>query len=265
MLSSSFKICSYNTLSFIIITTLLKKLHYFNLKSWSAWSFGELSECLAGENLKQGTPKLDKINAMVKRRMPKLAKYIYELNQALLTTLQDTKLEKKHEIQQRHIIPTIYASKNAELCRTFKIIRSFSSDVSPAQFSMSVHNAIAGLLSVIDADTSPYSVIDSLSGTLETAILEAISLFSEHQYVKIIYFDEELPQELDNSFANSPNRPVVLSLLIEKGRQYALDFESNKQQKTCENLPELVALLSAKKSSYSCITPRLKWTWHKSA
>jgi len=229
-------------------------LHSFNLKSWAAWGIGELAEITKLEKIKNGTPLLENIPPMVKRRMPMLAKYIFELN-----TILDDSLSIK---TPKTAIPTVYASKNAELKRTFNIIRSFTGDVSPAQFSMSVHNAIAGLLSVINKDNSVYTVIDSMSGTLEAAVIEAISLLSEYDYVKVIYFDEDLPDELNSSFIGN-NKPVAMCLLIEKGQQISLESSANhKNIESNENLIDLVEFFTLKTSSYTTINPRLIWTWH---
>lgn len=229
-------------------------MHSFNLKSWAAWGIGELAEITKLEKIKNGTPLLENIPPMVKRRMPMLAKYIFELN-----TILDDSLSIK---TPKTAIPTVYASKNAELKRTFNIIRSFTGDVSPAQFSMSVHNAIAGLLSVINKDNSVYTVIDSMSGTLEAAVIEAISLLSEYDYVKVIYFDEDLPDELNSSFIGN-NKPVAMCLLIEKGQQISLESSANhKNIESNENLIDLVEFFTLKTSSYTTINPRLIWTWH---
>lgn len=234
---------------------MTNKTYKFNLKNWLAWGIGELSDLEDLEdlsNIKSGMPNLDGIRAIVKRRMPKLSKYIYALTQDI------TILDKK--------IPTVFASKNGELTRSFKIIRSFDTDVSPTQFSMSVHNAIAGLLSVISQDDSKYIVVDSLSGVLETALIEATSLLTEHNCVKVIYFDEDLPAELIESNLGN-NQPIVLLLIIEKGTEISFSSEANiSNVKPCkEDFKQLVMFLNKQKETYHNINKRLRWNWKNNA
>ena len=224
----------------------------FSLKNWLAWGIGELSDLDNLSNIKNGVPNLDGISVMVKRRMPKLSKYIHALTQDIA-------------ISDRNI-PTVFASKNAELTRSFKIIRSLDADVSPTQFSMSVHNAIAGLLSVISQDDSKYIVIDSLSGILETALIEATSLLTEHNCVKVIYFDEDLPTELTESTSEC-NQPIVLLLVIEKGTEISLSSEANILNiKPCkEDFKQLVMFLNKQKNTYHSTNKRLCWNWINNA
>ena len=224
------------------------KVYKFNLKNWLAWGIGELSDLDNLSNIKSGIPNLDGTSVMVKRRMPKLSKYIHALTQDI--TILDRN------------IPTIFASKNAELARSFKIIRSFDTDVSPTQFSMSVHNAIAGLLSVITKDDSKYTVIDSLSGVLETALIEATSLLTEHNCVKVVYFDEDLPVELIESTAEY-NQPIVLLLVIEKGTEISLSSEANilNEKVYKEDFKQLVMFLNKQKNTYHSTNKRLCWNW----
>lgn len=230
---------------------MTENTYNFNISNWSAWMLGELSRLENMPQIKYGEPLLENISPMVKRRMPKLSKYIYDMDQSV-----DLEFDAKD-------VPIVFASKNAELCRTFKIIRSFDTDVSPAQFSMSVHNAIAGLLSVIKKNNSVYTVIDSLSGPLEAAIIEAVSLLYEHKTVKIIYFDEDLPVELLNSYPDN-NKPVVLMLLIQKGHNFSLVNEPN-TGKDSESLSQLLELLSLKANTYRSSIGRTTWNWKNNA
>lgn len=233
---------------------MAKNSYKFNLADWGVWRLGELIDTAETNNFITGTPKLAQVKSMVRRRMPILSKYIYELNE---------KLDKAHKVNHYTAkMPSIFASKNAELNRTFKIIRTFDTDVSPAQFSMSVHNAIAGLLSVINHDNSVYTVIDSMSGTLETAIIEAISLLNTHKFIKIIYFDESLPVELSESFA-SIDSPIVLALIIQQGNNIELSCQQSTSDETCENFQSLIEFLNGDIPEYSNNSPRLRWRWTK--
>lgn len=162
---------------------------------------------------------LSDIPAMQRRRLPEVAKRIHRFAQ----TLADEQT------------PVIYASHNGEISQTLSIIRSFSGDVSPAKFSLSVHNAIAGLLSVTHKNTQSYQAIDSLSGLIETAVVEAIGLLTKHHRVGIVYHDETLPTELMTTDENPPTTQV-LALTLTRGQDYRLEKTRTPNQQPLDEM-----------------------------
>ncbi len=148
---------------------------------------------------------LSAIPAIQRRRLPEVAKRMHHFAKRLAD--EQT--------------PIIYASYNGQVSQTLAIIRSFAADVSPAKFSVSVHNAIAGLLSVIHKNTLSYQAIDSLSGLIESAIVEAAGLLTKHEKVGIIYYDETLPTELAVHNEEIPAMRVF-ALTICRGNHYCL-------------------------------------------
>lgn len=177
----------------------------FTLTNWFYW--GNL--CYLTDNSAGATEPsydLSDIAILQRRRLPEVAKRIHRFAQALA-----------HEQT-----PIIYASHNGEISQTLTIIRSFSDDVSPAKFSLSVHNAIAGLLSVTHKNMQSYQVIDSLSGLVETAVVEAMGLLAQHKKVGIVYYDEMLPTELMTSDDDQP-QTQVLALTLTHGQDYHLE------------------------------------------
>ena len=224
---------------------MINKHCEFDLKEWSAWGLGELLELTNFTHIHQGKPNVDSLSNMVKRRMPLLSKYIFDM-------------QNKQSVQQA---PIVFASKNAELNRTFKIIRSFDSDVSPTQFSMSVNNAIAGLLSVINADKSNYTVIDSLSGVLETAMVEASSMLDKHEYVKVVYFEDKPPEEI--RFISKENiAQNAFVFLLQKGQGIQLSRQQNQTNKVEESALKLVKFLNKENTHYQSYNNRLQWNWN---
>jgi len=223
---------------------LINKHCEFDIKEWSAWGLGELLGLTNCTHIQQGKPNVDSLSSMVKRRMPLLSKYIFDM-------------QSQQSVQQ---IPIVFASKNAELNRTFKIIRSFDSDVSPTQFSMSVNNAIAGLLSVINADKSNYTVIDSLSGVLETALVEASSMLDQNKYVNVIYFEDEPPVEI-SSISKENITQNAFVFLLQRGQGIQLSRQQNQTNKVEESALKLVNFLNKENMQYQSYNNRLQWNW----
>ncbi len=72
--------------------------------------------------------------------------------------------------------PTIFASRFGEWRQTFRLLRQLreEGEISPAGFSLSVHNATPGIFSLIRGDASPYTAIAAGESTIESGLLETL-------------------------------------------------------------------------------------------
>lgn len=162
-------------------------------------------------------------------------------------------------------VPTVYASKDAELSRTIGLIRQYGHDMSPASFSMSVHNAIPGLLSVINKDSSPYSVIDSMNGALEMAVVEATTLLEQYHQVKVVYFEEQTTEVLQPIMFEK-DIPMILVLLLKKGNGFTLKTEVRDDARYVNNtsnaeLLDLLTMLQGDREKIELNYQRNHWIW----
>jgi hypothetical protein len=95
-----------------------------------------------------------------------------------------------------HDSALIFASRYGEMSRTLDLLRTLASGdpLSPADFSMSVHNAIAALYSIAEKHTGQYSAIAAGEETLEAAFSEAFAMLaSEQSEVIVVHYDDSLP------------------------------------------------------------------------
>ena len=78
-------------------------------------------------------------------------------------------------------IPIVYCSRYGELSRSVELLTALASGVplSPTSFGLSVHNGIAGLLSMARHDTVNCSVLAAGDESAEFGILEACSLLDD--------------------------------------------------------------------------------------
>lgn len=181
----------------------------FHLENWFYWGESYYDKRMPN-GITEQQYDLSDIPAIKRRRLPEVAKRIHRFSQRLADEQ----------------IPIIYASYNAEFSQTLAIIRSFNDDVSPAKFSLSVHNAIAGLLSVTHKNTQSYQAMDSLSGLIETAIVEAKGLLLNHEKVGIVYYDETLPAEFASAGDNVPDTHVfAITLCREQDNEQTYHLE----------------------------------------
>ncbi len=221
----------------------------FSIEQWAAWDLSGEGELAAFPACLNGVPAMAGVGAMVKRRMPIMAKAMYELSDA-----------------DAHM-PTVYASKNSELTRTIKLIRQFGGDLSPALFSMSVHNAIPGLLSVVRQDHSPYTVIDSMSGVVEMAVLEAVSLLKQYPAIKVMYFEEPTVTEFKQLNVTS-DLGVVLKLIVTAGDSISLRHEppakpSIPADQSNTHIKKQLAFLQGDSNRFVHQYARLSWLWER--
>lgn len=192
---------------------------HFTIKNWLYWGTDYVDSQTATA-VSDKTHNLSDIPALQRRRLPEVAKRIHRFAQALAN--EQT--------------PIIYASHNGEISQTLSIIRSFSGDVSPAKFSLSVHNAIAGLLSVTHKNCQSYQAIDSLSGLIETAVVEAVGLLTQHETVGIVYHDETLPTELMHKDDSNAPTTQVLGLKLQRGQVYQLQKTPAPRQQPADKM-----------------------------
>lgn len=87
---------------------------------------------------------------------------------------------------------TVFASQFGEWGQTLRLIRQFfdENEMSPAGFSNSVHNAAAGMFSLITQNTNCYTAIAAGKDTLEMAILKALT---EKTNVMVVFAGEHAP------------------------------------------------------------------------
>lgn len=126
---------------------------------------------------------LEQIPAMQRRRLSGIAKL------ALSSAIQSLNSESADYI--------VWASQYGDEHKTLKILADVLQDQtpSPTQFSTSVHNAIAGLYSILCQDATPST---SLAASWSEALIEAYAWLKTatqpNPRVLVVYYDETLPE-----------------------------------------------------------------------
>ncbi|MCH7336443.1 beta-ketoacyl synthase chain length factor [Acinetobacter sp. NIPH 2699] len=129
----------------------------------------------------QNYAALDAIPAMQRRRLSALAKMALS---SALTTLNG-----------QHVDYIVWASRYGDEQKTLHILQDVlqQQTPSPTQFSTSVHNAIAGLYSILCQDATPST---SLSCEWTEALIEAYAILKSTpsaQRVLVVAYDQALP------------------------------------------------------------------------
>jgi hypothetical protein len=90
----------------------------------------------------------------------------------------------------------VFASRQGDVARALLLLRQLANGetMSPASFSMSVHNALGALYSIANAYTEPYTAIAAGENTVEAAFMEALGQLADGvPDVLLVYYDEPLP------------------------------------------------------------------------
>lgn len=92
-------------------------------------------------------------------------------------------------------MPLVYVSRHGETPRTLGLLEELAREepLSPTQFSLSVHNAIIGLWSILRGDTSEMTALAGEADGLEHAILEACALLAEGAPQVLVIAAEDAP------------------------------------------------------------------------
>ena len=97
--------------------------------------------------------------------------------------------------------PVVFASRYGEIGRSVDLLEQLAhaTPLSPASFSLSVHNAIGALYSIARGDTSAYSAVAAGAETVEAAFVEACGLLADGApEVMVVVYDEPLPRPFEH-------------------------------------------------------------------
>jgi len=162
----------------------------FIIKDWSAFAPGLTSKdewvaWAADPFLPKGeaTPALEEMPPLLRRRVDKLGRIA---------------LQVAWWCQQGHDdnVPLVFASRHGDLGRAHAMLDSLAQDqpLSPTQFGLSTHNAIAAQYSIARHLTGNCICVSAGAASAEAAVIEAIGLLVDGvEEVLVVVYDCPLP------------------------------------------------------------------------
>ncbi len=135
----------------------------------------------------------------------------------------------------------VFASRHGEIGRTVSILEALAraEPVSPADFSLSVHHALEGLLSIAGANRRGHGAVAAGADSLWYGLIEAAGCLADPQCpsVVLVYQDEPLPPPYD-SFSAPGDESVALALVLARSGGTALKLSATPVQAgDCEPRP----------------------------
>jgi len=93
-------------------------------------------------------------------------------------------------------MPVVFASRYGDVVRSLELLRDLEreGDLSPAGFSMSVHNAISGMYSIARSDSAAAVCVAAGQASAVAGLVEAVGLLTDGApEVMLVAYDEPLP------------------------------------------------------------------------
>lgn len=242
----------------------------FFVERWAAWAPGLCDQTAWRAWLRQphtilfqDEPALLEMPAMIRRRVERLGR----------VALQATYWGQG----EAPPCPIVFASRRGDISRSLQLLHQLAigEPLSPAAFSMSVHNAIGALYSIATAHTGQYTAVAAGEETIEAAFVEAIGqLVDGESEVLLVYYDEPMPAPYD-VFHDRPEFARAMAYrirLVESGgcslqAGPTVDRLGDRDEPTAlpSDLAALKFLVSDGDSQYVHAVGARRWVWSRHA
>lgn len=170
-------------------------------------------------------------------------------------------------------LPIVYGSRHGDIERTVGVLSELAlgEPVSPMHFSLSVHNAIPGIVSIHNDTTANITSLAALDAALVPVLLEAIGLVQEGcERVLCILADVPLPTPYRDRDA-WPAAAFAASFVVNRGQGGTLERTPGAvtgPQPKSGSLPEalqFIEFLASAQQTFSTVHNGGRWTISKRA
>ncbi|MBI3503623.1 MAG: beta-ketoacyl synthase chain length factor [Proteobacteria bacterium] len=164
----------------------------------------------------------------------------------------------------------VFASRHGEFGRTAAIMDTLArhGEVSPADFSLSVHHALAGLLSIVTANGRGHTAIAAGHDSFFNALLEATAGLADGsaEDVTLVYYDEPLPAPF-SGFNGKDEEHIVLALLMSAAEGVPMRLTTRMRDTDTPVTPRpaetFLRCLLQDRARGSAAGQRTVWRWEK--
>jgi hypothetical protein len=191
-----------------------------------------------------------------------------------ISTIGQRAFQASYALSEQRTARFVFCSRYGELDRTLRILHSLAigEPISPADFSLSVHNALGGLLSIAWGNTAGHTAISAGADSFGYGLLEAVACLKDGSgdAVMLVYFDDFLPPPYDE-VANGAETCVALAMLLkpprDDRREFVLALEPRDRAAkpltaSAQSLDFIRFMLSGERERRS-IGERTQWRWQR--
>lgn len=229
----------------------------FKVRDWRAWTPGikafdkHIIDAADQENPER-VPKL------LQRRLSPLAKAVFIVADSCFGGSKS--------------LPIVFSSAHGEICKSLTMLQTIQAkeELSPTAFSLSVHNAIAGLFSIAFAIRQEITVIAPGQEGIAPGFIEALGLLQEGaEEVLVLFYDEPIAEFYPTApFKLNVPYPCVVGILLGlTGTGLSLKMtRSNHSRDDGEHPVQLLSLINFLQGEARLMdlgNRGLGWTWLK--
>lgn len=221
----------------------------FRVEAWAAYLPGR-DGMASGGAITAAAP----LPASLRRRVTPIGRKALEAAWTLLSGRED---------EPRIIL----SSRHGEYSRTMGVLSSLvaEGEVSPAEFSLSVHHGLTGLLSIASGNHAGHTAVAGGDESFGYGSLEAATTLAETGGgVLLMHFDEALPPEYA-PVSDGAEDGVALALLLTAGDEIRLEIEPASRPGGESLALAFATLLTSRAAEASATGSRLHWRWSRAA
>ena len=235
----------------------------FNIAQWRAWAPGltnvedwqQWSQHPTPLQSSDEAPDVSFLPAMQRRRLGRLARMAFAVGWPLA--------------QGHARLPLVFVSRHGETPRTFEILCDVAANepLSPTQFSLSVHNAVIGLWSILRGETSEMTALAAAGDGLEHGVFEAAALLAEGAPAVLVIVTEEQPPKAYCDWIDDVPFPYAVGLLLTPGTDWQLSLKPGSETSPRTEWPHALNLLRILNTAQSACEHPWKnrlWNWQRS-
>ena len=172
----------------------------FSILDWKAWTPAQ----------HDAQPDVSVIPALLRRRLSPIGRAVL----SVILPLAET----------HGAMPLVYVSRHGDLNRTLGLLEELAKNepMSPTAFSLSVHNATAGLFSIQQGLTNNITALSGGACELVPGLLESLGLCSAQTPQVLCVFCDETPPPIYRHQVDQPAQPYALAVVIGMGDGWQL-------------------------------------------
>lgn len=164
---------------------------------WSAWLGGQ-----AGADA-DAQPDVSYLPALLRRRLDRMGRMALHTAWPCAEGLEGFEF--------------VFGSRHGSLGRTAELLVDLANDepMSPAAFSLAVHNSVAGLFSIALGNRCQATAMAAGLDTLGMSLLEGATLVAEGaRHVIVTYAEDRVPELYESLVPTPSTHPFAISLLL---------------------------------------------------
>lgn len=232
----------------------------FTISDWLGWcgASGQPPLLESPNLIVSDKPDVASIPPMVRRKLNTLGRACVSLILKLAPENSD--------------IPIVYCSQHGDIERTMHVLHEITDGepVSPMHFSLAVHNAICGVLSIQTGNMASISALSAGQQGLVPVLLEALGIIeSGEKQVICVICDMTIPEFYQDSNAQ-PDEPYAVAFMLssEEGvalelHQAALDVHDESTSSTSLGAIDLIDFLESDRNLHKISHNNAVWQLSK--